>query len=515
MSLLTLLLLPGAAFAQERDLEYRASELEEQESKLAVAGGLESQYHEFDNLDLRALDESSDQSIFDTDDRNRFAFTGMSVELGYQVDPNVRVLVAASHRGLWGNDQIGVVNRFGGMIYFTGAYVEYTPTLGSLTPTIRVGRQYYELGGLGGGRDYVLADVLDMVHVRVPVMPDMVELDLMPLGIVGSSSANDNANFVSFIGQSTTQTYGFRGDHSTLRSGGAVGVTPGEALELKAYAYYTDIGALGTGSDITYNGELGNFSDNDWVANAGLRGNVAMGPATLFAEGALSRGVDRKELVARDVDTNGYALSAGARVRTGDSDSAGFSGELSFFQASGPVYDADGLLSSHGYVSMKARQVGGTITNRFMGWHPSAYVGMFGISDDPHEIDRKSGTRVIHANAGYRTAQGLSARLSWWTMQDTGTTFLDMAELDDTTPPFGYSREEFAAEARAGLTLGHEVNLDLAAELTEHLEVFGNAAYFLPGPYYEIQVSRIAGEQLGWDGLARTWAANAGLQVRW
>ncbi|MCB9795872.1 MAG: hypothetical protein H6741_24510 [Alphaproteobacteria bacterium] len=514
MPLLALLLLPGAALAQDRDLEYRESELEDQESKLEVAGSLETQYHEYDNLDLRALDESSDQAIFDTDDRGRFAFTGLFAELGYQVDDQVRVLVAASHRGLWGNDQLGSVNRYGGMIYFTSAYVEYTPTWGGLTPTFRVGRQYYELGGLGGGRDYVLADVLDMVRVRVPLVADKVELDLMPIGIVGSSSANDNANFVSFIGQSTTQTHGFRGDQTTLRAGAALTVTPTDAVELKAYSYYTDIGALGTGSDITYNGTLGNFSDNDWVANAGLRGNVSVGPAVLFAEGALSRGVDRKELVARDVDTNGYAVSAGARVQTGD-DSSGLRAELSFFQASGAVYDADGLMASHGYVGMKARQVGGTLTNRFMGWHPSAYVGMFGISDDPHDIDRKAGTRVIHANAGYQLANGLSARLSWWTMQDTGATFLDLGELDDINPPFGYGAEEFAAEERVGQTLGHEVDLDLSASLTEHLVLFGNAAYFLPGPYYEVQISRVAGDQLGWDGEAKIWAANAGLQVRW
>ena len=43
-----------------------------------------------------------------------------------------------------------------------------------------------------------------------------------------------------------------------------------------------DLGALGSGSDISYDGLLGNFSDNDWVANVGVRGEATFGPVTPF-----------------------------------------------------------------------------------------------------------------------------------------------------------------------------------------------------------------------------------------
>ena len=507
---LSLLAASLPAFAQNTDIEYRDSELGDQEEKLQVRGSIESEWHEFDNLDLRVLDESSDQTILDTDDRGGFAFTGGFFELGYQADKRTRMVVGAAHRGLWGNDQIGAVNQFGGWLYFTAMYMEHKNRIGDLQPTAKIGRQFYQLGGLGGGTDYVLADVLDMVLVEVP-LSETVKLELMPVSISGNSSAFDNANFVSFLGQSDTTLNSFRGDNRTIRTGGLFSMRPTKGVNLRAYGYYTDIGALGTGSDITYNGTLGNFADNDWVANYGVRGVYRSGSLRLFGGIDLSSGIDRKELVARDVDADGYAITAGMRFLPEDGDSGAF-GRLEFFQATGAVYDADGLQTSHGYVSMKARQVGGTITDRFMGWHPSAYVGMFGISDSPHDITRISGTRALHGRAGYQSGKA-RASVAWWGMWDTASSFLNLSELDNITPPTGYSREEFAAQERAGKLLGHEVNLDVKYNLSRATRLYANGALFLPGGYYDVEVARVAGDQLGFDGTAQVWAAHIGTEV--
>ncbi|MFT5684129.1 MAG: hypothetical protein ACI8RZ_005070 [Myxococcota bacterium] len=503
-----LTILTASALAQSTDLEYREGVTGEQEEKLRVHGSIESQWHEFDNLDLRTLDESSDQSILDTDDRGGFGFTGGFVELSYQADKRTRMVVAASHRGLWGNDQIGSVNEFGGWLYFTGLYMEHRNKLGDQEITARVGRQFYQVGGLAGGSEYALADVLDMVLLEVPIS-DVVSLELMPVSIVGGASAYDNANFVSFLGQSDTTIYGFRGDNRTMRFGGLLSAKPAKGVNVRAYGYYTDIGALGTGSDISYNGTLANFVDNDWVANYGVRGSYKSNSIRLYGAFDLSNGIDRKELVARDADTDGYAITAGLRVVP--EESGGF-GRLEFYQASGATYDADGLISSHGYTSMKARQIGGTITNRFMGWHPSAYVGMFGVTDNPNDISRISGTRSIHGRAGYQ-ANKWRVSGSWWTMWDTATTFIDLADLDNITPPEGYSREEFAAQERVGGMLGHEVNLDVKYDLSKKTRVFANGGLFLPGGYYDIEVARVAGNQLGFDGSAQVWSASAGTEV--
>ncbi len=496
------------------DLEYRQSEMDRQKDKLEVRGGFETEWHEYDNLDLREIDETSDQSILDSDDRNSFAFTGFFVDLGLKVDDKTRFVASASHRGLWGNDQIGNVNAYGGLLYFTALYVDWAPGgLGSSPVRFRVGREYFQIGGLGGARDYVLADVLDQARVSVK-LGSAGTLELLPMTVVGSSSQNDNANFVQFMGANTTQTFGFRGDHMTRRSGGLL-VLDGlaEGLDLRAYGFYTDVGALGSGSDISYNGSLGNFADNDWVANFGLRGSYAIGGGvvTPFASFDLSRGVDRKELVAQDIDCNGMALMGGLTVDTGGEDD-GLHGEASYFMAQGAAYTDDGLAFSHGYVSMKAQQTGGTITNRLMGWHPSAYVGMFGISDDVHDIDRKAGTQVIHGNLGYTFGFGLDVTASYWTFKDTGLSQLDQGNLDAIDPPYGYSREVFAAQERIGKSLGQEINLDVGQTLSKHLRVYANGAVFLPGDFYSVDISRIAGTQLG--GNAMAWGLNAGTRVR-
>ncbi|HCH61807.1 MAG TPA: hypothetical protein DFR83_03305, partial [Deltaproteobacteria bacterium] len=192
---LALLALPSLAVAQSNteDLEYRESELDRQKDKLEVRGGFEAQWHEYDNIDLRLLDESSDQAILDSDDRSSFAFTGVQLELGYKVDPKTRLVVGASHRGLWGNDQVGNVNQFGGLLYFTSLYVDYAPQgLKKSAVRVRMGREYFQLGGLGGAKDYILADVLDQVRVTVET-GDVGRFEIIPVTVVGSSSENDNA----------------------------------------------------------------------------------------------------------------------------------------------------------------------------------------------------------------------------------------------------------------------------------------------------------------------------------
>ena len=515
-----LLSLHGLAAAQSTtaqtnaDLEYRESELDRQKDKLEIRAGFESEWHEYNNLDLRPLDESSDQAILDSDDRNSFAFTGFFLELGYRMDDKTRVVTSLSHRGLWGNDQLGNVNAFGGLFYFTNMYVDWSPTgLGEGPLRVRVGREFFQIGGLGGARDYVLADVLDEARITLQ-LGKAGHLELIPMTVVGSSSENDNANFVGFIGQSTTQTFGFRGDNMTKRSGGVLvldGLAKG--LDIRSYGFFTKVGALGSGSDIAYNGELGNFADNDWVANAGLRASytVADGVVTPFASVDVSRGIDRKELVTQDVNCNGLAVMAGATFDTGGDDS-GAHGEASYFMAQGASYTDDGQQYSHGYVSMKAQQAGGTITNRLMGWHPSAYVGMFGISDSMHDVDRTAGTQVIHANVGYTLKKGLDVTASFWTFKDTGITALDPADLPSIDPPYGYSRSEFAAQERAGKALGHEINLDVSHRLSKHLQVFANGAAFLPGEFYKTDIARIAGDQLGGQEMA--WGLNGGTRVR-
>lgn len=510
---LALIAFASPAFAQDNtaqnDLEYRDTTFE-QKKKVVVHGRFESEWHETDNLDFRPLDESSDQAILDSDDRSRFAFTGLAADIGAELDDRTRLLVGMSHRGLWGNDQLGGTNQFGGVFYFTAAAIEYKlPS----EVVVTIGRKFVELGGIGGSREYILSDHLDGVWIDVP-LAEKGTLSLMPINVASASANPDDITLISYVSQSAVQSFNFRGDRMTRRLGGQL-ILDGlkEGLDVRAHAFYTDIGSLGSGSDISYNGRLGNFTDNDWVANAGVRGSLEAGAVTPFATFDFSTGIDRKELVAGDVNTTGFAGSGGLVVDTRDEEaevSNGVFAELSGFYAVGPAFLANGMQHSHGYVGMKARHVGGTLGNRYMGLHPTAYVGMFGIDDNQHDVARKSGTLTAHARVGYDTGKA-DVLVSYWFLQDTGISGIrDFDNIAD--PPYGYSRTAMRAQERLGRTLGHEVNLDGSVEISEAVRLRANAAVFLPGEFYAIPVGRIAGDQLG--GTAVAWAITGGTSVR-
>jgi hypothetical protein len=531
-----LLLMPGVALAQTTrsadDQEYQRTDLEEDPpQKVQVGGFFEAQWHEFDDLDFRELDESSDQRILDSDDRTHSAFTGVSLNLAYDADERTRFVLGVSHRGLWGTDQFGGTNVFGGWAYFNAAYVDLQAGNLDNPITFRVGRQFFELGGLGNAPDYMLADVLDMVRVDIPI-GDIGRVTVIPINVMHSAQAtgSQGANFSRFIGQSTATTFGFRGDRMTRRHGAVLELDEIGPVDALAYGFYSDLGALGTGSDITYDGLLGNFSDNDWTANFGLRAELELieDQVELFGAFEGSTGIDRKELVARDVDTNGFALTGGLSVEMRDEDTNdGLSASAYYYYSLGSTYAADGLKDSHGFVGMKGQQVGGLIANRYMGWHPTAYVELFGIDNSPHDLDRKAGTQVLHASVAYERGV-FFGDLSWWGMSDTGYSFLfeqGNDAINQITPPFGYSREAFQAQIRHGRLLGHEFNLGFGAHFNDRVDVYGVAALLHAGPdndgagpnnesFYSIVTARVAGDQLGSTMPQNPWALSGGIRVK-
>ena len=154
----------------------------------------------------------------------------------------------------------------------------------------------------------------------------------------------------------------------------------------------------------------------------------------------------------------------------------------------------------------------GLIANRFLGWHPSAYVGMFGITDNPQDQSRKAGTRSIFASVGYGISPKVHLNLDYWFLQDTGKTFLDPDDLDTIDPPFGYAREEFAAAFRHGQLLGNEIDMTADILLSDAITLRLQGGVLLPGPFYEQIIARVAGDALGGQTIA--WAANGGLRVR-
>ncbi len=517
MPLLSVLALLGApsAMAQTRvDLEYRDTEVDQEDDRTTVRGFFESHYYEYGNIDLRVLDETSNQSILDSDDRGSLAFTGAQLEVGYQIDPQVRFVFAGSHRGLWGDDQLGSTNVFGTVLYIPALYADLYTKRDNEGVRFRVGRQFYSLGGLGRGvRDYVMADILDMVRIDIPV-GSVARLTLVPLNVFSNATRYDNVDFVFLLGQQDQAVSNYRGAILTRRFGATFDLI-GEDLPLRGqlYGFFTDLHGRGTGADISYSAILGNFADNDYIANYGLRLHADLGPITPFAELNGSAGIDRKELEARDVDTNGLAWGAGVRVDTRDDAQNGLLLQARYFEAMGARFESDGLQSSHGFVAMKAQQIGGTLFNRFMGVHPSAYAGRNGVSDTPQNINRQSGTRSFELFAAYKFEPGLKLEGGVWFLQDTGSSDVDFTDLDNLEPPPRYSRADFAATRRLGRPLGTELDLDVAWLFGPHVEVFGRGAVILPGSFYSIVIDRSVGTALGSDDPQNPWSIHGGLRV--
>ena len=118
---------------------------------------------------------------------------------------------------------------------------------------------------------------------------------------------------------------------------------------------------------------------------------------------------------------------------------------------------------------------------------------------------------VSKVNIDYTIKSKHTLGLSWWGLSDTGTTWLNVNNVDLIEPPFGYSREEYAAQERLGRWLGQEIDLDLSLALSDAISLNTTAAALLPGDFYAIETERVAGDQLG--GTETAWAIASGIRA--
>jgi hypothetical protein len=492
---------------------------------------MRSEFHAFDNLDLRALDESSDQAIIDSDDNHNFAYSSLSAFIGYQVNSSTRVNIGLSHNGMWGEDQIGREAELVGALGFSHLSIIYDAVdTDNFSLNFSLGRQPFEIGGVP--RDYILSDLVDALVVTA----DMGIGGALRILAVDFFTNHDlpDAAFARYIGGSESFR-GLRGDTYTLRTGAIYendDIVDG--LDLRLFAFHADIGGGRideTGADVSFGGTLGNFSDNDFVNLFGGRVSYRYdidesgSHVRVFGEFANSQGIDRKEVVARDVEITGNAMGGGLEFEYNVSDSVGFYAAGDFYKFDGPNFAGDGLEFDHGFVGFKGKRVGGLNLGRYAGWYPSAHTSNDGFEYNPHDVERASGTQFIHG-ALSGSFSGLTLRADLWMLKDSGSSFLNndasgaertpeqvAAAIDDIDPPFGYSRDEFFAQARLGKDLGMELNVSMAYDVNDALEVFAVYGVFLPGEFYEIEINKVAGTALGSADPQDFFAFTAGASV--
>ncbi len=485
-------------------------------AKLRVDVQLKNEGYRYNNLDFHDVDESSDQAIKDTDDNTAFAYSKLGVDLNYAVSEALNFDLGLSKQGLWGNDQFGNVSDKGDVLYFETLYMEWTPLkMKTLTAKLLVGRQYFNIGG--AFTDYYYSDIIDGVLIDLN-LNTAGSIKLIPFDMFVASNRPDQANFARWIGQNhESAIVGMDGDTNTYRMGLVYEFDQlmQKALAFRVFGFYADIGGIGSGSDITYNGDLGNYADGDWLTMFGGRVSFDkdLSPdlnIKAFGDFAYSYGIDRKEEVLLDVDIKGMAFGVGAKATYKEKSYV----QADFFFAEGGKYSANGQQYNHGFVSFKGGQIGGVCMNQFAGMHPSAYIGSYGINDTPHNIDRKSGTMYFHFGGAYTLPKPeVSLIADFYMYWDTNKTNLEMADLDDGTidPPFGYSRDEYYAEERFGKALGMEIDFKANYNYENFLDVYIGFGVFLPGDFYKIEIAKVAGSQLG--GEEMFWATYLGTDL--
>lgn len=528
---LAVLFTPLAAQAQEFSPEEavsaerlrsseRAEELGEEE-RLRWQFRLTSEVHSSDNAGFRELDEESgNQERIETDDRHTFGYTSISLGADYRVLDDTRLVFGASHSGLWGSEQLGGVNEFGGFFFVYDLHVDWQALeTESVSLNFKLGRQFYDIGGTH--RDYFLRDNIDGLTANLGFGEKGGRFRLLLFDLYASQGRPDNIYFLRWHA-GRNLVHNMRGETNTFRFGGVYeNLDLVENLELRAFGFFSTIGAAGTGADRTHEGTLGNFSDNDFVWMTGARAGyflpLDIGRVGVVGEYAYSGGIDRKEINVGvpDVVIEGNAFGA-SLLGEFDLGLLGVDGNLQYFRADGPRYRADGLPLTHGFVSFRGNSMGGLNMGRYSGWRPSAYLGRNGVHLNEHDIRRESGTQMIHAGLGLSIGSSWRADLGLWHYMDTGQTNLDPARVEQAGDrlPVGYSRDELVAQQRLGRTLGMEYNGSLSFQANDLLSIYGVGGIFVPGEFYETEVSRNVGTSRGSaDDLRNFWAISAGASL--
>lgn len=491
---------------------------------LSLRLALGSTFFAYENADFRARSvETIEDELRYSDDRSFFVESHLAAGLSYSLHPEVRIDLGFRHRGLWGARGAKTAGTdalsqqyIGYLGAFDQAAINYTPRLrGPVDFTVTIGRHNFSIGGMP--REYILGDTLDGVSTRLGFGRFGALRGLVDL--FTASTLSDQSLRELQLDTSRPDRF-FRGQINTVRTGAIYenidGILPG--LTLKAYYLHAKIGASdvrGTGADVSYNGTLGNFADNDYTNVYGGRAgyeltllNRKIDQLSLHTtfEAAHSDGIDRKEAVARDVETEGNAFGGTLTLyhvhgRTRWT----LLGALYHFD--GAHYASDGLMFKSGFVSMNAQPVGGIAGARVQGMRPSAAVDASGIRYSPHDQTRYAGTRFVQAG-GAVAYGGTRLWLWYWNYEDTSATFLNFKTLDKLDPPYGYSRSEMAAQKRLGRTLAQEFDFGVEHLFNEHFGLRVNGGLMLPGRFYKLEIAQVAGEQIG--GQELFWVVSAG-----
>lgn len=514
------------------NLEEKAELLERIQWKLAFW----TSFNYFNNSDLRVRDDTSEESVRNTDDRMSFGLAGAELDFFFPINDRLDFRLDIWKAGLYGHDQLGGRDNINdSRLTFTGSN---TVNFGQVwfrvhffkDPTedemfdMKIGRQFFDIGG-AIDREYFMHDVLDAAVFNVYGF--WGKFDIVAVDYFASGARTDEVNFVQYLSFDEIKTRGFDGRTNTYRSGGVYSYSfLGDMekhethLDLRAFYFLARMGGLRDGgADRCNNGTTCNEPDNDFSVMRGFRINSGYGEyvrgSFTFAQ---SYGVDRKPRSAtyesQDVDAAGNAWSL-------ELEFSALERKIRFtptyFYAQGGKYLLDGRQYSHGFVGFKAEQSGGILADLNWGNHPTAYTDDDGIDDLPFgdtygSPSRKSGTEIKHLGLAvdlgllWDKLAGVELLLKWWRYNDTNQIdFLgerswsfnriwgnpDSPSFYEQEILFGLATELYPQRAsrilayrRFGMPMAEEYNIGLDWEVRENWRVWATWGVLRPMRYF-------------------------------
>jgi hypothetical protein len=470
----------------------------------------------FNNRDLRALDETTDQSVILSDDRTTFGHSDAIAFVSYRPSASIQFNLQAKYDILWRDDSLGRRADSAGTLNLFQINFDYDfVRTDDIHISTRIGRQPFRIGGVP--RDYVLEGTLDALSLTVDAYR-YGALRILAADLFGGN--NLPVVGYQFYRDGSETIFGLRGETNTFRHGAIYeidGADTNVPITAKAYYFFTSYGGgpiEESGADLTFGGAFGNFRDRDYshLYGARLRASANLGSRstlTTWAEYSGSSGIDRKPEFFYDVDLGGSFYGGGVTLDVHTPVGIDPFVGLEVYRTTGATFASDGVEFERGYVGGRGARIGSLAIGRMASWRNSAVMDSFGIDYTPHDISRAAGTHFLHASAGLTVRNQFQVLLDWWTYTDSSTSLVDFADIDNLREPgFGLSREEILAQRRLGRHLGQEFNLELRQTFDQHLALYTTGGLFLPGSYYDIEVSQLAGRRqtsLGGGATFYTW----------
>jgi hypothetical protein len=485
--------------------------------------------HASNNLDFRAYDNESDESVRDTDDKTVFGYSDLGGSLTATISPRIRLRADAELETQWpawvltgsSSAELNLYGLASELTLFDGSSAKLGLTFG---------RQAFSIGAVP--QDYLFYGTVDGLTATAD-FKRFGRLRVLALDLMSGQELSEQG-FTRYP-KGSEPTFGFDGHNFTTRSGAVYEYGPDAndyGVQFAAFYFFSAIGGSsypGTGSDISYGGQLGNSHDADWQSMLGGRlaysrelggdGRIETDDSAarldVYGEFAMSDGIDRKAATTdHDVETSGNAFGGGLKLAVPLTSDAHVALSGAFYHFDGADYDSNGMQFDGGFTSFRGGRVGGYVVSRFAGWRPSATLAPDGIDHSPQEKQRAAGTEFFGGalELGYSS---VTLTVEGWHYTDTGHSFVDFSNLAALRdPPYGYSKAEIAAQKRLGKTLGVELGARLELEIDELAKLYIAGGAFMPGDFYSISVDRAtSGDETALGGTETMTAVSLGTEL--